>query len=131
MIKDQIFYNIPLDLRMDKAKILINSRKSRTGSESFEDVLMQAFEAPPTLNSKPTRKKKSLKRSYRIFIWEKPNYKHTDLLLRSISDQGKILSTRLTRADVKQQREITKSVKQARVLGLLPFVHKEYDRSRL
>ena len=131
MIKDQIFYNIPLDLRMDKAKILINSRKSRTGSESFEDVLMQAFEAPPTLNSKPTRKKKSLKRAYRIFIWEKPNYKHTDLLLRSISDQGKILSTRLTRADVKQQREITKSVKQARVLGLLPFVHKEYDRSRL
>lgn len=116
---------------MDKTKILLSSKKSQANPESFEDVLMQAFEAPPTLNNKPTRKKKTPKRSYRIFIWETPNYKHTDLLLRSISDQGKLLSTRLTRADIKQQRGITKSVKQARVLGLLPFVHKEFDRSRL
>jgi ribosomal protein S18 len=83
------------------------------------------------LNTKPIRKKKEQKRIYRIYNWEVPNYKCTYLLLRSISDQGKILSTRLTRADIKQQRKVAKSVKQARMLGLLPFVHKEYDRSRL
>jgi ribosomal protein S18 len=76
-------------------------------------------------------KKTEIKRSYRIYRWEQPNYKYIDLLFRSIAYNGKLLSSYLTKADVTQQRSIARSVKQARVLGLLPFVHKDYDSSRV
>ena len=77
------------------------------------------------------QKKTEIKRSYRIYKWEQPNYKYIDLLFRSIAYNGKLLSASLTKADIGQQRNIAKSVKQARVLGLLPFVHKDYDSSRV
>jgi len=79
----------------------------------------------------PEPKKNEIKRSYRIYKWEQPNYKYIDLLFRSIAYNSKLLPTLFTRADATQQRNIAKSVKQARVLGLLPFVHKDYDNSRV
>lgn len=72
-----------------------------------------------------------IRRTYDILRWEIPNYKHIDLLFRSIAYNGKILSARFTKADIAQQRKLSKSVKQARILGLLPFVHKDFDRSHL
>ena len=36
-----------------------------------------------------------------------------------------ILPRRLTKLSAKQHRAITKSIKQARILGLLPFISKE------
>ena len=72
-----------------------------------------------------------IRRTYDVLRWEIPNYKHIDLLFRSIAYNGKILSARFTKADVAQQRRLSKSVKQARILGLLPFVHKDFDRSHL
>ena len=48
-------------------------------------------------------------------------YKNLSYLRRFITDQGKILSRRVTGLNAKQQREITKAVKQARILGLLGF----------
>ena len=53
------------------------------------------------------------------------DYKNIDLLRKFITEQGKILPRRMTRITAKQQRAITKSIKQARVLGSLPFIHKE------
>lgn len=44
-------------------------------------------------------------------------------LRRFITEQGKILSRRLTRVTARQQREITKAIKQARILGYLQFVN--------
>lgn len=72
-----------------------------------------------------------IRRTYDVLRWETPNYKHIDLLFRSIAYNGKILSARFTKADIAQQRRLSKSVKQARILGLLPFVHKDFDRSHL
>lgn len=72
-----------------------------------------------------------IRRTYDVLRWEIPNYKHIDLLFRSIAYNGKILSARFTKADIAQQRRLSKSVKQARILGLLPFVHKDFDRSHL
>jgi small subunit ribosomal protein S18 len=53
------------------------------------------------------------------------DYKNVDLLRKFITEQGKILPRRTTRLNAKQQRSITRAIKQARVLGSLPFVTKE------
>nr|YP_009252781.1 ribosomal protein S18 [Cymbomonas tetramitiformis]ANA56915.1 ribosomal protein S18 [Cymbomonas tetramitiformis] len=53
------------------------------------------------------------------------DYKNINLLRKFITEQGKILPRRMTRLTAKQQRAVTRSIKQARVLGLLPFINKE------
>jgi small subunit ribosomal protein S18 len=44
-------------------------------------------------------------------------------LRRFVTEQGKILSRRFTRVTARQQRELTKAIKQARILGYLKFVN--------
>ena len=51
--------------------------------------------------------------------------KNVDLLSKFITEQGKILPRRVTRLSAKQQRVVTKAIKQARVIGSLPFISKE------
>ena len=53
------------------------------------------------------------------------DYKDVELLSKFLSEQGKILPRRLTGLTTKQQTKITKAIKQARILSLLPFVNKE------
>ena len=53
------------------------------------------------------------------------DYKHCGLLQRYIGLGGKILPRRQTRLTAKQQRFIAKTIKSARIMGLLPFVTKE------
>lgn len=53
------------------------------------------------------------------------DYKHCGLLQRYIGLGGKILPRRQTRLTAKQQRYIAKTIKTARIMGLLPFVTKE------
>lgn len=48
------------------------------------------------------------------------DYKNIDLLKKFLTDRGKLLSRRLTGITARQQRDICKSVKRARYLGLLP-----------
>nr|YP_009129799.1 ribosomal protein S18 [Vanilla planifolia]YP_009456252.1 ribosomal protein S18 [Vanilla pompona]AID52219.1 ribosomal protein S18 [Vanilla planifolia]AUJ22525.1 ribosomal protein S18 [Vanilla pompona]QII90243.1 ribosomal protein S18 [Vanilla planifolia] len=49
------------------------------------------------------------------------NYRNMSLINRFISEQGKILSRRVNRLTLKQQRFITIAIKQARILSSLPF----------
>ena len=53
------------------------------------------------------------------------DYKDVELLSKFLSEQGKILPRRLTGLTTKQQTQITKAIKRARILSLLPFVNKE------
>nr|YP_010851027.1 ribosomal protein S18 [Aphanocladia stichidiosa]WGH14040.1 ribosomal protein S18 [Aphanocladia stichidiosa] len=53
------------------------------------------------------------------------DYKDIDLLRKFINDQGKILSRRSTGLNSKQQKKITKSIKRARLLALLPFLKRD------
>ena len=53
------------------------------------------------------------------------DYKNVDLLSKFITEQGKILPRRVTRLSAKQQRVVTKAIKQARVIGSLTFINKE------
>jgi len=53
------------------------------------------------------------------------DYKDIDLLRQFISEQGKILSRRSTGLTSKQQKKLSKAIKQARILALLPFSNKD------
>lgn len=53
------------------------------------------------------------------------DYKDVELLSKFLTEQGKILPRRLTGLTTKQQTQITKAIKRARILSLLPFVNKE------
>ena len=56
------------------------------------------------------------------------DYKDIDLLRKFINDQGKIMSRRSTGLNSKQQKKITKSIKRARILSLLPFLKKDQSK---
>jgi len=49
------------------------------------------------------------------------DYKDVALLRRFISDRGKIRSSRITGVTVQQQRMISRAIKNAREMGLLPY----------
>ena len=53
---------------------------------------------------------------------QKIDYKDIDLLKLFITEQGKILPRRATGVTVQQQRKLSKAIKRARILSLLPFV---------
>lgn len=50
------------------------------------------------------------------------DYKNLRLLRRFISERGRILPRRITGVSAKNQRKLTRAIKQARNLALLPFV---------
>jgi len=54
----------------------------------------------------------------------KIDYKDTKLLLRFVSERGKILPSRITSVCHKKQRSLATAVKRARNLAILPFVTK-------
>nr|YP_010213158.1 ribosomal protein S18 [Linum grandiflorum]UBK11721.1 ribosomal protein S18 [Linum grandiflorum] len=78
------------------------------------------------------------KRSFRrrlppIQPGDRIDYDNMSLISRFISEQGKILSRRVTRLTLKQQRLITIAIKQARILSLLPFLNnqKQFEKREL
>jgi len=50
----------------------------------------------------------------------KIEYKNVDLLKKFLTDRGKMMARRLTGTNAQQQRDLTRSIKRARYLGLLP-----------
>nr|WRM53846.1 ribosomal protein S18 [Echinodorus grisebachii] len=75
---------------------------------------------------KPLQKSK---RSFRrplspIGSGDRIDYRNVTFLLRFLSKQAKILSRRVNKLTLKQQRLITIAIKQARILSLLPFLKK-------
>nr|YP_009656442.1 ribosomal protein S18 [Medicago suffruticosa]QCO73291.1 ribosomal protein S18 [Medicago suffruticosa] len=85
------------------------------------------------------KSKQSFRRSLSpIQSGDRIDYKNMSLLYRFMSQQGKIVSRRVNRLTLKQQRLITIAIKQARILSLLPFVNslsfvknekKKYEKS--
>ena len=85
------------------------------------------------------KSKKSIRRrSPLIQSGDRIDYKNLNLLFKFVSREGKILSRRVNKLTLKQQRLITIAIKQARILSLLPFVNsstflknakKKYEKS--
>ena len=53
------------------------------------------------------------------------DYKDVELLSKFLTEQGKILPRRMTGLTTKQQTRLTKAVKRARMLSLLPFINRD------
>lgn len=49
------------------------------------------------------------------------DYKDVKLLQRFISERGKIVPSRITAVSSKKQRELSRAIKRARFLALLPY----------
>ncbi|MCH7889685.1 MAG: 30S ribosomal protein S18 [Proteobacteria bacterium] len=54
----------------------------------------------------------------------KIDYKDVKLLQRFLSERGKIMPSRITAVTAKHQRELSRAIKRARNLALLPFIVK-------
>ena len=52
------------------------------------------------------------------------DYRNVEVLKRFLSETGKILPRRRTGLSAKEQRILAKTIKRARILGLLPFTEK-------
>lgn len=52
------------------------------------------------------------------------DYKDVKLLQRYISERGKIVPSRITAVSAKKQRELSRAIKRARFLALLPYAVK-------
>ena len=52
----------------------------------------------------------------------KIDYKDVKLLQRYVSERGKIVPSRITAVSTKKQRELSRAIKRARYLGLLPYM---------
>jgi len=50
------------------------------------------------------------------------NYKNLAILKRYTTEKGKILPSRVTQVCTKKQKELSKAVKRARYLALIPYV---------
>ncbi|CAK9150806.1 unnamed protein product [Ilex paraguariensis] len=77
------------------------------------------------------------KRSFRrrlppIQSGDRIDYRNMSLISRFISEQEKILSRRVNRLTLKQQRLITIDIKQAHILSSLPFLsnEKQFERTK-
>ncbi len=55
---------------------------------------------------------------------EEIDYKNAGMLRHFMTDRGKILSRMITGNCAKHQRKVTRAIKRARNIGLLPFVVK-------
>nr|YP_009239086.1 ribosomal protein S18 [Monsonia emarginata]AML26910.1 ribosomal protein S18 [Monsonia emarginata] len=70
---------------------------------------------------KKYKRKSNRQRLPRIQKQDKIHYRNISLISRFISQHGKILSRKVNRVTLKQQRLLTIAIKQARILYLVPF----------
>ena len=52
----------------------------------------------------------------------KIDWKDTKTLVRFISERGKMMPSRITAVSPKKQRELSRAIKRARFMALLPYV---------
>lgn len=78
----------------------------------------------PNRNSKPRDNQRKVKKKVSVLTQEKidyVDYKDVNLLRRFMSDRAKIRARRVTGNDTQQQREISRAIKNAREMALVPY----------
>lgn len=107
----------------------------------FKNILFMTFSKTRSIQGKssPTNRRKKLnanKKKRIIPIVQRPSqskyvlvqrtidYKNIVLLRKFITVEGKILPRRISGLTAKQQRNMAKAIKNARMVGLLPFIKK-------
>nr|BBN66621.1 ribosomal protein S18 [Fitzroya cupressoides] len=98
----------------NKSKSPYFRNKSRSKNKSKSPYIKYASKRFAT-------NQQSYKRLSPIQPGEQMDYKNINLISQFISEQAKILSRRRSRLTFKQQRFISRAIKQARILSLIPF----------
>ncbi len=137
------FLHSPHLVMKTSSKQKTNEIKPRRVALSIAQILAGTGKGPTIAGKRKketSKRKKPLKpilppKSMVVILKDKPeksvyhrrmlDYKHCGLLQRYIGLGGKILSRRQTRLTAKQQRYVAKTIKTARIMGLLPFTNKE------
>lgn len=101
-----------------------NNTKKVTGAVSKKRNNWNQSLATTTKNasSRPKRVKKSLQ--YLLLLKKFDNivdYKNIQLLKAFLTKYGKIRARRKTRISIQQQRRVSKAIRRARAVGLIPF----------
>jgi len=52
----------------------------------------------------------------------KIDYRDVEMLLKFVSERGRIMPSRITSVSAKMQRRLARAIKRARILALMPFV---------
>jgi len=81
-------------------------------------------EARINITNLPTRRPFGRRRKVCPFSGDnapKIDYKDPKLLLRYMSERGKIVPSRITAVSTKKQRELARAIKRARFLALIPY----------
>jgi small subunit ribosomal protein S18 len=68
--------------------------------------------------SRPSRRSSSLLANDKTLVID---YKNPQLLKAFLTDRGKVVPARISGVSARQQRQITKAVKRARMLALIPY----------
>ncbi|MCD4650577.1 MAG: 30S ribosomal protein S18 [Candidatus Cloacimonetes bacterium] len=79
---------------------------------------------PRTMQRNSGRRKKFFRKKYCKFCANKDlkiDYKNVDSLRSFVAESGKIVPTRITGTCAKHQRSLTREIKKARMMALLPF----------
>lgn len=58
----------------------------------------------------------------------KIDWKDSKTLLRYISERGKIMPSRITYVSPKKQRELSRAIKRARFMALIPYISDDSNR---
>lgn len=96
--------------------------------EAPEEVLSEKAETEEVVKKTQAREPRLRNRKHRkvslltIEKIEKVDYKDVPLLKRFLNDQGKILPSRNTGNTAKQQRMVSRAIRRAREMALLPFI---------
>nr|YP_010473781.1 ribosomal protein S18 [Corydalis pseudoimpatiens]UVH67994.1 ribosomal protein S18 [Corydalis pseudoimpatiens] len=104
--------------------------KSEKPVQKFKQPFLKKPKAKnlkPKVNKKKSVPKSKSKQSFRrrlpkIGPRDRVDYRNMSLIIPFISDEGKILPRRVSRLSLKHHAWITRAIKQARILSLLPFL---------
>jgi len=74
---------------------------------------------------RPMRKKKMCR--FKAESIKEVDYKDLDMLKGYISETGKIVPSRITGTSCKYQRQLSKAIKRARFLALMPYCDRHFN----
>jgi small subunit ribosomal protein S18 len=85
---------------------------------------LNAKNAKPKKEAQARRPSRKAKVKATLGEFDLKDYRNVEVLRRFLSETGKILPRRRTGLSAKEQRILAKTIKRARILGLLPFTEK-------
>ena len=110
-----------------KENIAVPETREPEGDHEFPRGRRTPFHGRDSMDRKGMQKSPRYRKKFCRFCHNKSlkiNYRDAQILEGFITERGKILPRRITGTCSKHQRDLSRAIKQARILSLLPFVVK-------